>query len=81
MRTTINIESDALAAAKEIARVEGTAVGKVIFRLVRQALTGQGNPRRAAPQTSAAPGFSPFPSRGEVATNELTDRLRDAQAV
>ncbi len=81
MRTTIDLESDVLAAAKEIARVESTAVGKVISRLVRQALTGAGAPGSAGAQASAAPGFSPFPSRGEIVTNELIDRLRDAEGV
>ena len=40
MRTTIDLDNDALIAAKEIARAENTSLGKVISRLVRQALTG-----------------------------------------
>lgn len=39
MRTTIDLEPDVLAAAKELARQQNTAVGKVNSRLVRQALT------------------------------------------
>jgi len=40
MRTTIDLELDVLLAAKEIARAEGVSLGKVVSRLVRQALTG-----------------------------------------
>jgi hypothetical protein len=40
MRTTLDIENDVLAAAKNIARREGQSTGKVISRLARQALCG-----------------------------------------
>lgn len=80
MRTTIDLDPDLLAAAKEIARTDNVALGKVVSRLVRQALTGAAAPQASAPVV-AAPGFQPFPARGEIVTNELIDRLRDAEAV
>ena len=40
MRTTLDIEKDVLFAAKEMARREGQTTGRVISRLVRQAICG-----------------------------------------
>ncbi|MCK0512706.1 DUF6364 family protein [Aromatoleum buckelii] len=81
MRTTIDIESDVLAAAKEIARQQHTSVGKVISQLVRQSLIGAAAPQTVVRQTPAVPGFEPFPARDVIVTNELIDRLRDAQGI
>ncbi len=46
MRTTIDIEDDVLAAAKELARLQNVSAGQVISRLVRQALAGPQNAGR-----------------------------------
>lgn len=83
MRTTIDLEPDVLAAAKELARQQNTAVGKVISRLVRQALTTP-VPTAAPSGSSAAAsvtGFVPFAARGQMVTNALIDQLRDAEGV
>lgn len=84
MRTTIDLEYDTLIAAKEIARAENTSLGKVISRLVRQALTGTTG-TTSAPATHALPatatGFVPFEARGVVVSNDLINRLRDAEGV
>ena len=87
MRTTIDLDYDILVAAKEVARMENVSLGKVISRLVRQALTGgaaqqAGNvPAATATATATATGFVPFAPRGAVISNELIDRLRDAEGV
>jgi hypothetical protein len=39
MRTTIDIEDDLLAAARDIARAEGLTIGVVVSRLIRRGLT------------------------------------------
>jgi hypothetical protein len=81
MRTTIDLDHDALAAVKEIAHMENTSLGKVVSRLLRQALTG-GPAVLPGHQTSpAVTGFVPFESRGVVVSNELIDRLRDTEGV
>lgn len=49
MRTTIDLESDVLAASKDIARQQQTSVGTVISRLVRQSLIGAPPPTRPQP--------------------------------
>ena len=87
MRTTSDVDNDALIAAKEIARAENTSLGKVISRLVRQALTGTTGTTgtTSAPATHALPatatGFVPFEARGVVVSNDLINRLRDAEGV
>lgn len=90
MRTTIDLEYDTLIAAKEIARAENTSLGKVISRLVRQALTGTTGTTSApathalpatATATATATGFVPFEARGVVVSNDLINRLRDAEGV
>jgi hypothetical protein len=37
VRTTLDIEDDVLAAAKELARRQGTSAGQVVSRLLRAA--------------------------------------------
>lgn len=85
MRTTIDLDYDTLVAAKEVARMENVSLGKVISRLVRQALTGgaaqQAGNVPAATATATATGFVPFAPRGAVISNELIDRLRDAEGI
>jgi hypothetical protein len=89
MRTTLDISDDVLFAAKELARREKKSLGQVISELARRAfatpVTGfpESDPR-PAPQVSerlATYGIRPLPKRGGVVTNELIDRLRDAEGI
>ena len=79
MRTTIDIESDVLAAAKELARQQNVAVGKVISNLVRDALASRSHDPE--PSEFAVSGFGPFAVRRKVATNEDVEKLRDQEGV
>ena len=79
MRTTLDIDEDVLAAAKEISRQQGVSQGVVISRLLRLALRGNGE--TAVPSRSNAGGFKPFPARGSVISNELIDKLRDNEGL
>ena len=81
MRTTIDLDYDILVAAKEVARMENVSLGKVISRLVRQALTGGAAQQVGNVPAATATGFVPFAPRGAVISNELIDRLRDAEGV
>ncbi len=82
MRTTLDIEDDVLLAAKELARRGGTTAGRVISKLVRQALTQTlPSPSSSTSEPVAIHGFRPFPSRGKVVTNEHVDQLRDEEGV
>lgn len=81
MRTTLDIEMDVLSAAKEIARQKQVGVGKVVSELLRQALTGNTNPAFKPHASRSTTGFDPFPSRGVIVTNDLINRLRDAEGI
>ncbi len=74
MRTTLDIDDDLLAAAKDIARRERISAGAVVSRLLRKALTTSDS--RVA-ETAGVYGFVPFESRGGIVTNEDIDRLRE----
>lgn len=58
MRTTLDIEDDVLAVAKELAHRRGVSAGKVVSSLLRSALTGKAptQPYGAA----VVAGFRPF---------------------
>jgi hypothetical protein len=79
VRTTLDIEDDVLAAAKELARRQGTSAGQMVSRLLRAALNGSamsGLPAGASPPAVA--GFRPFAAQaGRVVSNEQIDQLRD----
>ena len=82
MRTTVDIEDDILAAAKEIARRGKVSVGRVLSRLARHGLTQSPVPNTTLePATIAVHGFRPFPSRGTIVSNEFIDQLRDTEGV
>ena len=92
MRTTLDIEDDVLFAAKEIAKRNKKTLGATISELARRAFAAPANlppgsdtGSRAAPAIASEPlaayGIRPLPSRGGIVSNELIDRLRDAEGV
>ena len=80
MRTTLDIDDEVLVAAKEVARRQGKTAGQVISELARQALM-QAPAALAVQEPEARYGFRPFAARGALVTNEVIDRLRDAEGV
>jgi hypothetical protein len=73
MRTTLSIEDDVLAAAKELAAREGKTVGEVISALARQALRPKSrgkNRRNGVPLLPVRPGVTRV-------TPQLVNELRD----
>lgn len=79
MRTTIDIEDDVLAAAKELARLQNVSAGQVISKLLRNALAG-GQPQDRLDNRRVG-GFRPFPPRGAIVTNDKVDQLRDQEGI
>ncbi len=80
MRTTLDIDDDVLAAAKELAKAQNSTAGEVISELARKALTfGAGaEGREAAPDGLLyEDGWYVLPSRGAVVTNELIDKIQE----
>lgn len=76
MRTTLDIDDDVLAAAKERARREHRTAGAIISELARASLTRSDHAPGTA-ESAAVYGLAPFASRGAVVTNERIDKLRE----
>ena len=80
MRTTLDIEDDVLAAAKELALRQGVSAGKVVSSLLRSALTGEASAQRSGAAVVA--GFRPFAARDQqLVSNEEIDKLRDLEGL
>ncbi len=80
MRTTLDIADDVLAAAKELARQQGTTAGEVISDLARRALTGT-VAATGVREPRAAYGFKPFAADGKLVSNDIINQLRDADGL
>lgn len=78
MRTTLDIDDDVLAAAKELARRQRQTMGAVVSELARRGLTMATGVEEAGQTYGEFHGFRPFGRRtGVVVTNALIDKLRD----
>jgi hypothetical protein len=80
MRTTLDLDDDVLAAAKELAAAQKTTAGRVISDLARKALTTPPEPPASTGPAGAIlkNGWYVLPSRGGApVTNELVQRLLD----
>jgi hypothetical protein len=85
MRTTLDIDEDVLLAAKELAKRQNLSAGRVVSQLLRCVLTGQAGHAKASkdggPGPKSVAGFRPFPEGRAVVTNDVVNRLRDAEGV
>ena len=80
MRTTLDIEDDVLAAAKELAHRQGISAGQAVSRLLRSALTGEAPAQRSGAAVVA--GFRPFAANNQrLVSNEQIDQLRDLEGL
>ncbi len=72
MRTTLAIDDDVLAAAKELASTQRKSVGEVISSLARRALrpTSSGSTRNGVPLLAVRPG-------SQRVTSELVRQLQE----
>ena len=79
MKTTLDIATDVLAAAKQMSAHEKKSVGQLISELARKglALGSASTPGKPEPFH----GFRPFPSRGGRVTNDLINGLRQREGV
>lgn len=80
MRTTLDLDPDVLAAARELSRRRRQSLGRVLSDLARRALTTDSAPT-ATREPASFHGFSPFPSDGRIVDNETVERLRDEEGV
>ena len=83
MRTTLDIDSDVLAAAKALAQSGHSTAGRVISDAMRRAialgLEHSNSPAVAhkMPMAKAVYGFSPLTSGGRIVTNDMVRAIRD----
>ena len=78
MRTTLNIDTELLVAAKELAEREQKTAGQVISALLRQAMSARANLAHTGEALNGdLYGFQPVPSRGGVVTNQRINTLRE----
>jgi hypothetical protein len=75
MRTTLNLDDDVCAIAREHASRERIPFGKAISRLVRAGAKAQKPPVAAMPTPKS--NFSLLPARGEIITSEHVRDLMD----
>jgi hypothetical protein len=84
MRTTLDIDEDVLAAAKELARRQNLSAGQVVSQMLRRVLTGQTGHAMAPDIDLGSPtvtGFRPFPAGRALVTNDAVNRLREIEGV
>ncbi|MCD6679820.1 MAG: CopG family transcriptional regulator [Burkholderiaceae bacterium] len=79
MRTTLDLDSDVLAAARDLARRRRQSLGRVLSDLARKALTQSVSEVREP--LSSFYGFSPFPPDGRIVDDQTVERLRDDEGV
>lgn len=73
MRTTLEIDDDVLAAAKELASAENKTAGRIISELARKGLIGAPAARSEPPVYRN--GFRLLPRAGRIVTKEFIDKL------
>ena len=76
MRTTLDLDDDLLAAAREEARRSRRTMGEVVSAWVRRALQPPAAPGQAE-QPRETYGFVPFQGGGRVVTDAMVQALRD----
>jgi hypothetical protein len=81
MRTTLDIDSEVLAAVKDLARRQNTSVGKTLSALARTALIQNRGGLHAREPSVSFHGFTPFAARDVITDNATLDGLRDQQGL
>ncbi|NOY00409.1 MAG: CopG family transcriptional regulator [Verrucomicrobia bacterium] len=81
MRTTLNIDDDVLAAAKELAAKEGTNVGKILSRSFRKALHQRSLNSGAKTGAELKNGVPVLRSRGSLVTTDKVERIMEEEGI
>ena len=83
MRTTLDIDDDVLAAAKELAAKEKKTAGKILSEFFRCALhvPAAAKSKAAGARHLLKNGVPVLPSRGEVVTIEKVRRIAEQEGI
>ncbi|MCH8474035.1 MAG: hypothetical protein LAT55_02280 [Opitutales bacterium] len=76
MRTTLDIDADVLAAAKELAAQEKTTTGRILTRLARRGLSPE-----PGPTPRVRNGIEMLPRRGEPITLDHVQSIMDKEGI
>lgn len=79
MRTTLNLEDDALLVAKRVAQRERLSLGEAVSRLVRAG--AQAGPRPTARSLPLRGRFALLPQRDEIVTPEHVRELMEREGI
>lgn len=81
MRTTLDIDDDILAAARDLAKAEGKTMGEIISDLARKALTTPSFDAFGLAEAPASFQFGDWPTlpnrEGVVVTPEMIERIQE----
>jgi len=81
MRTTLDIDDDILAAARDLAKAEGRTMGEIISDLARRGLTAPTQPLGGLAEPSASFDFDDWPTlqgrEGVLVTPAMIERVQD----
>jgi hypothetical protein len=81
MRTTLDIDDDILAAARDLAKAEGKTMGEVISELARRGLTSPTLAAAGLSESAAAFKFDDWPTlpnrEGVIVTPEMIERIQE----
>jgi hypothetical protein len=80
MRTTLDIDDEVLSVLKDLARQQNVSIGKIVSKLVREAVLGGGG-YRVEDRSPSLAGFKPFPSRGKLVSNATVEALRERDGI
>ena len=81
MRTTLDIDDDILAAARDLAKAEGKTMGEIVSDLARRGLTAPLQVPSGLSEPSAPNGFDDWPTlpgrEGVLVTPEMIERIQE----
>ncbi|MBG7606812.1 MAG: CopG family transcriptional regulator [Verrucomicrobia bacterium] len=83
MRTTLDIDSDVLEAAKELAAKEKTTAGRIISEVFRKGIQSRRTPGAMASKgkDGIKNGVPLMPSRGDLVTSERIRKIMDDEGI
>jgi len=80
MRTTLDIDDDVLAAAKELAAKEKSTAGKIISEIFRRGIQPSAKAKDGRP-FAMKNGVPVMPSRGNLVTSEHIRKIMDEEGI
>ncbi len=81
MRTTINLDEDALLAARHVARREKVSLGEAVSSLIRRAAMGTESSIQAHSQMPLRGRFALLPQRDEIITTQQVRELMEREGI